>query len=156
MVSIDASERAYAAIAEKIQKGEPFVAAPQGTSMYPFFIAGRDRVLLTPLTAHRTPRRGDVVLYRRLDGLLVLHRLHHRDRDGCYFVGDNQTELEGPLEECQMLATVTRIYRGDRSFSPCHPVYLAASRLWLLVRPFRHLISRSVKRALIFLRLYPR
>ena len=152
--AVEASEKSYITIQEKITRGEAFLVAPQGTSMFPFLMAGRDKVLLTPVTPEKEPRRGDVVLYRREEGLLVLHRLHHRNRRGYYFVGDNQTELEGPLHRRQLLGIATRIYRGDKSFSRHHPVYWTASRLWLRVRPFRHRISTRAKKLLIFLHLY--
>lgn len=148
MLSTDASERTYAAIQEKIARGESLVIAPQGTSMYPFLIAGRDKVLVAPITSPKSPRRGDVVLYRRESGLLVLHRLHHHSKEGYYFVGDNQTELEGPLDREQLLGTVTRIFRQDRDFSSRHLIYCTLSRLWLQVRPFRRIISRCAKKIL--------
>ncbi len=154
MLSLDASQRAYAAIQEKLARGEPFLIAPQGTSMFPFLIAGRDKVLITPIASQSRPRRGDIVLYRREEGLLVLHRMHHRSREGYYFTGDNQTVLEGPLERGQLLGIVTRIYRWDKDFSPSHPAFWIAGRLWLWVRPFRPIISKRAKKILKALHLY--
>lgn len=152
--AIEASEKSYKAIRHKIEQGKSFLAAPQGTSMFPFLKAGRDQVLLNPLLPGKEPRRGDIILYRREDGLLVLHRLHHHNQNGYYFVGDNQTALEGPLHRKQLLGIAARIYRHGKSFSVHHPVYWAAGKLWLQVRPFRHRISRRVKRLLQFLHLY--
>lgn len=154
MLSLDASQRAYAAIQEKIARGEPFLIAPQGTSMFPFLIAGRDRVLVAPMDSQSHPRRGDIVLYRRKGGLLVLHRMHHRDRKGYYFTGDNQTALEGPLDREQLLGAVTRIYRRNKDFSPRHPAFWIAGRLWLRVRPIRPILSKSAKKILIAFHLY--
>lgn len=154
MLSLDASERAYAVIQDKIAQGEPLLIAPQGTSMFPFLISGRDKVLITPITSQKRPRRGDIVLYRREEGLLVLHRMHHRNRKGYFFTGDNQTELEGPLDREQLLGIVTRICRQGRDFSPRHPAFWIAGRLWLRVRPFRPMISKSAKKILTALHLY--
>lgn len=154
MLSLDASERAYAVIQDKIAQGEPLLIAPQGTSMFPFLIAGRDKVLITPITSQKRPRRGDIVLYRREEGLLVLHRMHHHNRKGYFFTGDNQTELEGPLDREQLLGIVTRICRQGRDFSPRHPAFWIAGRLWLRVRPFRPMISKSAKKILTALHLY--
>ena len=154
MLSLDASERAYAAIQEKIARGEPFLIAPQGSSMFPFLIAGRDKVLLSPIPSQKRPRRGDIVLYRREEGLLVLHRMHHRNREGYYFTGDNQTELEGPLDRGQLLGIVTRIYRQGKDFSPRRPAFWIVGRLWLRLRPFRSVLSRSVKKILKAFHLY--
>lgn len=154
MLSTEASKNAYAKIQRKISLGENIVISPQGSSMFPFLKAGRDRVLLIPVTPAKLPRRGDIVLYRRKNGLLVLHRLHHHDHTGYYFVGDNQTKLEGPLEKSQLLGVVSRIYRQDKSFSSHHPIYWTAGKLWLWLRPIRHVISKRAKRILIFLHLW--
>ena len=67
---------------------------PQGYSMYPLFLPGRDEAVIehcVPSELHR----GDVILYRRVQGILVLHRICRITRDGFYLVGDNQTEVEG-------------------------------------------------------------
>lgn len=47
---------------------------PQGYSMYPLFLPGRDEAVIehcVPSELHR----GDVILYRRVQGILVLHRI---------------------------------------------------------------------------------
>ena len=61
-----------------------------GTSMWPLLQQGRSRVQLaarngSPLKA------GDVVLYRRADGTLVLHRIVLVEgADTCWLCGDHQ------------------------------------------------------------------
>lgn len=152
MTSLSASKRAYESIREKLLVGEDFYIRPQGTSMFPFLIEDRDYVLVTPV--HGKLRRGDVILYRRKEGLLVLHRLTRIKKDGYYFVGDNQTEVEGPLSREQLLAKVIKIYRNGTPYSVHHPVYIVASRLWLLLRPIRPLISRTIKKIMIILHLW--
>lgn len=154
MLSTEASKRTYAAIKDQLDLGKPFVIAPQGSSMFPFIIAGRDKIQITPTASCGLPRRGDIVLYRRDDGLLVLHRMHRKKSDGYYFIGDNQTEIEGPLAEEQLLGIATRIIRHNKSFSPSQPLFWIAGRLWLCVRPFRHVISPRAKKLLIFLHIY--
>ena len=47
---------------------------PQGYSMYPLLIPGRDEALIQQ-TASTDCRRNDVVLYRRDRSILVLHRI---------------------------------------------------------------------------------
>ena len=47
---------------------------PQGYSMYPLFIPGRDEALIQQ-TSSTDCRRNDVVLYRRDQSILVLHRI---------------------------------------------------------------------------------
>ena len=86
----------------------------------------------------------DILLYQRESGLLVLHRLCRIKQDGYYFTGDNQTEVEGPLQASQLLAIVTCICRNGHTFRVTHPVYKICSRIWLFLRPVRPFISRPL------------
>ena len=68
---------------------------PQGYSMYPLFIPGRDEALIQEVPVSSL-RRNDVILYRRDQSILVLHRIARITPEGLFLVGDNQSELEGP------------------------------------------------------------
>jgi hypothetical protein len=59
-------------------------------------------------------------------------------------VGDNQTELEGPLRADQIMAVMVSFVRNGKQISCKHPVYAVLSRGWLFLRPFRHNISRPL------------
>ena len=68
---------------EQIYEIEPLLKAgvciqihPQGYSMYPFIDPRRDEVVLAGIEDGSALRRGDVVLYRRENGMLVLHRIY--------------------------------------------------------------------------------
>ena len=63
---------------------------PQGYSMYPLFVPGRDSAVIEKADCDRL-KKGDVILYRRENGILVLHRICRITKDGFYTVGDNQT-----------------------------------------------------------------
>ena len=80
-----------------LQEGNIIRLKPQGFSMYPLFIPGRDEALIqqVPVTSLK---RNDVALYRRDQGILVLHRIVRVTADGYYMTGDNQYEIEGPLQ----------------------------------------------------------
>ena len=69
---------------------------PQGFSMYPLFIPGRDEALIQQVPV-ASLKRNDVALYRRDQGILVLHRIVRVTSEGYYMTGDNQYEIEGPL-----------------------------------------------------------
>ena len=83
-----------------LQEGNIIRLKPQGFSMYPLFIPGRDEALIqqVPVTSLK---RNDVALYRRNQGILVLHRIVRVTADGYYMTGDNQYEIEGPLRPDQ-------------------------------------------------------
>ena len=104
--------------------------------MYPLFHPGLDEAVIEAYPIHLL-RRGDIILYRREQGILVLHRICRITSDGFYLVGDNQTEIEGPLRPDQIRGKLTGVVRNGKSFSVSHPVYRILSSLWLFLRPIR-------------------
>lgn len=125
-----------------LAEGNSIQLRPRGYSMYPLFIPGRDEAIISPV--EKPPRRGDVVLYRRVGSILVLHRIWKVDKTGYYMVGDNQSEVEGPLEESQIKGILTEVIRKGKRFSVKDPVYRILFGIWLWLRPFRPKISQSV------------
>lgn len=111
---------------------------PQGYSMYPLFIPGRDEALIER-TDPQTLKRGDVALYRRDGSILVLHRIFKVTDKGFYMVGDNQTEIEGPLRPDQIRGKLTAFVRHGHSRSVENVPYRILSGLWLSMRPIRPL-----------------
>lgn len=121
---------------------------PQGYSMYPMFVPGRDEAVIAKADFEKL-RRGDVVLYRRTEGILVLHRLCKKGKDCFFAVGDNQYLVEGPLRMDQIKGKLVGFVRKGHYISTANPIYLAAAHLWLFMRPVRGPImtaGASVKR----------
>lgn len=116
---------------------------PEGYSMYPLFIPGRDWAVIGNAQGRKL-KRGDVVLYRRQEGILVLHRIWRVKEDGYYMVGDNQTEIEGPLERQQIKGIMLGAVRNGREFSVQNPVYRLCAGIWLRLRPVRRPVSLAV------------
>ena len=131
-------------IEELLGQGRTVQIEPQGYSMYPLFVPGRDKAVVAPIGDMKKLRRGDVVLYRRDESILVLHRIWKRRTEGFYLVGDNQREIEGPLRPDQMKGILVEIVQKGRRFSVKNPVYWVLFRIWLILRPFRPVISKAV------------
>lgn len=130
-----------------LAQGETVQITPQGYSMYPMFIPGRDAAILQRAD-YSELKRGDVALYRRDQGILVLHRVCRIAQDGFYMVGDNQSVIEGPLRPDQIRGKLTAFVRKGNRISVTNPVYRAAAGLWLAlrpVRPFFFKISKSMR-----------
>ena len=130
-------------IEQLLSTGHAIQIHPRGYSMYPLFVPGRDEAIISPLPPTGTSRlkRGDIVLYRRAGSILVLHRIFKITKSGIYLVGDNQTEVEGPLAHSQVRGILTSFIRKGREVSVHHPLYVLYSHVWLLFRPFRHKIA---------------
>ena len=126
---------------------------PQGYSMYPLFVPGRDSAILEKADC-RLLQRGDVILYRRKSGILVLHRICRITKDGFYTVGDNQTAVEGPLLSSQIYGRLTGIVRNGHAFTVKYPVYRILSGIWLFLRPVRRPICLLTAKLKIIVNIF--
>lgn len=136
-------------IEQLLAEGKRIQINPQGFSMYPLFIPGRDSAILEQVP-FSTLRRGDVVLYRRVHSILVLHRICKIDGTKFYMVGDNQSEVEGPLDTGQIRGKLIAVRRKGKTFSVKNPLYRFLTGLWLCMLPIRPLcfrLSAALKKA---------
>ena len=117
----------------------------RGYSIYPFLLPGRDEVYVEKAKIEEL-KRGDVVLYRREHGILVLHRIWKRKGMAFYLVGDNQSEVEGPLDAQQMKGKMIAFTKNGKKSSVENISYRMISRIWLFLRPFRPMISKVIHR----------
>lgn len=115
---------------------------PRGYSMYPVFVPGRDEAVVAPASPD-TVKRGDVVLYRRQEGILVLHRVWKKNKSGFYMVGDNQVETEGPLSPDQIKGKLVALVRKGKEIPVTNPVYRFLTGTWLFLRPIRPVFQKS-------------
>lgn len=120
-----------------------------GRSMEPML---HDRVSRVRLCAPREIRRGDLPLYRRADGSYVLHRVTDADAERVTCCGDAQWRLEHGVP-CGNIVAVMEAFdrRGGRWVSANSALYGAYWRVWLALRPLRHLViggARRIKRLL--------
>ena len=137
-----------------LAQGQTIQVQPQGYSMYPLFVPGRDAAVIER-TQSAGLKRGDVVLYRRESGILVLHRICRVRKDGFYMVGDNQSQVEGPLRGAQIKGILTGFVRKGKYTSVKNPVYRLASRLWLFLRPVRPALSGTAAAVKRIFRRHP-
>ena len=124
-----------------LRDGNIICIKPQGYSMYPLFIPGRDEALIEPVSADMV-RRNDVVLYRRDHSILVLHRICRVCTDGYFMVGDNQSSIEGPLRGDQIHGRLIAFVRNGKEISVRNPLYRFLSSLWLRMLPLRPICFR--------------
>lgn len=137
-------------IDELLRSGQTVAFRPQGYSMYPVIVPGRDYVVVAPVRAEKL-RRGDVAVYRRYGAecgpagsKLVIHRVYRHRSDGLYMIGDSEFKPEGPLKYEQFYGIMTELYRRDKRISVRNPVYRFLTGTWLLMRPLRPAITGLV------------
>lgn len=126
-----------------LEEGQVIKIAPHGNSMFPFFLGDRDYLYIS--SRRQGLKRGDIALYRRVDGTYVVHRVHHVEHDentvGYYMLGDHQIWIEGPLAENQIYGVVEYFERRGRRID-CEKsrVYHLAWDLWMRIRLLRPVI----------------
>ena len=128
-------------VVKLLEEGNTVQVKPLGYSMYPMFLPGRDSAILTKVNSGQL-RRGDVVLYRRDTQTLVLHRICRITKEGVFLIGDNQTNIEGPLKTEQIIGVLVAFIRKDKKILVCNPIYMLLSRGWLILLPFRRYLKR--------------
>ena len=126
----------------------------RGGSMRPLIRQDRDHFLIEAAGEGRR-KLNDIVLYKRTNGKLVLHRIR-RIRENDYGLrGDNTYVMEYGITDAQILGVMTALSRDD---GPLRPVTALRYRLyvwfWNLIYPFRYVrakvlqAGRGVKRLL--------
>ena len=107
----------YVSILKELTKeGKEASLLISGSSMSPFLIHQRDTIYFRH--PDRALKRGDMVFYQRANGQYVMHRIYKKRPEGLYLVGDNQTVIEGPLNENQVFALVCAVKRKGKMLYP--------------------------------------
>lgn len=124
-----------------IEDGKTVRLIPHGVSMVPFIMGGRDIIELHKCDT--TIKRGDIILYRRDSGILVLHRVYKVTNKGLFMLGDGQTEIEGPICFEQVVAMCNIYYKkGVRKDN--NSIFMKFKyNLWFWLRPVRLVLIRA-------------
>jgi hypothetical protein len=129
-------------VADLLKDGISVRITPQGFSMWPTILPGRDKVDIEPVDKH-TIRRGDILLYRRPSGILVLHRVTRTAEGNVWFCGDNQFDVEGPLPASCVLGVMTARIRDGKRVETSSIRWRAWSATWHIALPARKLVRAA-------------
>lgn len=139
-------EEALPVVTEAIKSENGFRFYQHGTSMLPMLRDGKDSVLI--VSAEKIPpKKGEVILYRRVGGAFVLHRIIAERKDGFVTCGDNQTIPEKGVERGSILGVLGGFWRGDDFVAHDNAEYISYVRKRIFSRRFRRFLA-SVKHAL--------
>ena len=107
------------------------VAPITGTSMLPLLKEGRDLVELEACSQERL-KKGDVVLYKKNDGTLVLHRII-KTENGEFFtvLGDHQFNDAERVNPNQIIAVAQGFFINGRYIDEKTRWYRLYKKLWL-------------------------
>lgn len=144
------SDNVFISFIPLIKQGKTVRVTPQGVSMVPFIMGGRDFVELHSATGRI--QRGDIILYRRADGMLVLHRVYRVEGNTYYMLGDGQTQIEGPIFGEQIVARCDVYYKKGIRKDNNSALMKFKYRLWFALRPFRMPIIKANSKVKSFFR----
>ncbi len=129
-----------------LESGSEVILTVTGNSMRPMLRHGRDQVILKRCDP-RYLRVGDLPLYRRADGKLVLHRIVALGASTYTMCGDAQTQKEYGVPCSAVLAVAVGFTRRGKRIS-CdrfsHRIYI---RCWMALMPLRPLILKTISLA---------
>lgn len=136
--------RAYVSILKDlVEQGEEVNMYVLGSSMAPFVVHKRDVIYFKQ--PKRKLKKGDIAFFKRRNGQYVVHRIYKIKGDDYYFVGDNQTMIEGPIKRSQIFAIVTKVKRKDKIIKPGDFWWKFFSKVWIRIIPIRCLFVKGYK-----------
>ena len=114
-----------------------------GYSMLPMLHNGKDTVRLTPVKG--AVKKGDLILYKRDNGVYVLHRILCVKGSTLICCGDNQYITE-KIGTHQVLAVVSGFVRNGKTYRAEDRGYRAYVFWWVALHPIRilYLIPRRL------------
>ncbi len=123
----------HTSIVAELAGGNTVTYFTVGVSMKPLLRERQTHVTIAPT---HDPKPGDISLYVRTSGAIVLHRCMKTTENTCYMRGDNTYGLE-PIPKSQVYGVVTHIYRRGKLFSVENRGYRVYVWFWNVVYPLR-------------------
>lgn len=112
-----------------------------GTSMTPTLYSNRDIVHLVS-TKTKAPQRFDIILFKRTDGTVILHRIIKILPNNKLLInGDSQCWTE-EIDKSQIIAVVKSYSRKNKTINCNTTTYKVKSTLWCSTRKFRPLLFK--------------
>ena len=102
-------ELLYPLMLEAFNENKSFSFPVKGTSMRPM-LKNDDVVTIVSINNYK---KGDILLYKRLDESFVLHRVRKIKNNRLYIVGDHQTGLE-EVNYNQVIAKVINYKKNNK------------------------------------------
>lgn len=129
-------EKLVPIIKTSIAENGVFSLTVTGTSMTPTLYSKRDIVHLVS-TKCKTPEKYDIVLFKRADGTIILHRIIKKLSDSKFLInGDSQVWTE-VIKSSQIIAVAKSYSRNNKTVICGTTGYNIKSALWCCTRKFR-------------------
>lgn len=137
-------------IEQMLSEGQQVTLQISGDSMRPTLKPRRDAAVLEPIDSW-PPKQGDIIFFKRQEGVYVLHRVRRVVDGGVIMNGDAQGWTEGPVTRDMAVAKAVALVRNGKLVDVNQRGYRAYAAAWRFTRPVRRplfAIWRGVKRIL--------
>ena len=124
-----------------LDEAEAVPLVVSGGSMTPFLVHRRDTVYLSKVD--RPLKKGDMVLYQRMNGAYILHRVLKVAHDSYTMVGDAQTHPEPGIKMNQVRAVVTAVRRKDKLLQKGSFWWDFFEKVWIRMVPIRPAVRNT-------------
>ncbi len=115
---------------ERCLKEVGYVLAPiSGTSMLPLLKQGKSLVWLTTIGEKRL-EKGDVVLYKKNDGTLVLHRIIGKEKDTYLLLGDHRYNNPEYVKGQEIIAVAEKFWVNGKFIKRTALWYRIYLKIW--------------------------
>lgn len=142
------TDELLALIENTVAQNGVFPLTVTGTSMTPTLYSNRDVVHLVS-TAVKPYKKYDIILFKRADGKVVLHRITKLLSDNKLLInGDSQIWTE-EIEASQIIAVVKSFKRKEKIIDCDNLFYRTIITIWCSIRrlrPFCFKLSQLLKR----------
>lgn len=126
---------------ELLRQGKEVPLMITGSSMSPFLVHERDEILISPPDGNW--KKGDMAFFQRKNGHYVMHRiLKVASKGECFFIGDGQMIVEGPIAPEQIFGKITAVKRKGKWIGPGNFWWEFFEHIWLNVIPLRPLLRK--------------
>ncbi len=118
-----------------LEEGLTVPLTVSGGSMNPYIVPERDTVIISkpkfPL------KKGDIAFFERAGGQIVMHRVCKVKDGAYYFVGDAQTDIEGPIVKEQIFGKINKIIRKGKAEEKGSFTWFFFRHIWIRMIPLR-------------------
>ncbi len=128
-------------IKETVARGGSFPLVVTGTSMLPFLEDGKDVVWLSACRPENI-KKGDILLFERNDGKLVLHRVSQVLPNGMFEMNGDGLSWSEKIDAQSIIAVVTYIERNGKKLPCDNSFYNLKVSLWQSMMPVRGYIMK--------------
>ncbi len=111
----------------------------KGNSMWPLLRSEKDSVLLVKPD---NIKKNDVILFRRFDGKIALHRVISLTDDHLTTIGDNQYVFEGNVDKSSVIAKAIEFRRGKKRLDEKYIRNFGV--IWVAIFPLRRVTRKGL------------